>query len=125
MADSEPVTPLAGMAGGAILIVLGIGAYVITDFASLTALIPTFIGIPMLALGVLGFQFDRPRIATYAIGALGGLGALGSARVLPELQALVTGGDVDSVVATVSQGIVILTGLVLVAAVGYDHPVEE
>jgi hypothetical protein len=96
---------------------LGVGAYVLSDFASVTALIPAFFGILIAVLGVAGYQrTDRQRLAAYGIGLLAVLGVLGSTRGLPDIIALLTGGAVESTIAAVSQGTMIVICLVLLVA---------
>lgn len=109
-----------GTAGGAVLVVLGIVAYVLTDFASATALIPSFFGVAFLALGLIGRDAARERLAVYGLAVLSLVGIAGSTRGLTDLLALVTGGDVELPVAAVSQGVMTLVCLaVLVAALGF------
>lgn len=107
-----------GIALGIVLVVLGVGAYVLSDFASVTALIPAVFGVLVVVLGVVGRrQPDRQRLAAYGIGLLAALGVLGSLRGVPGIVALLTGGSVESVVAAVSQGAMIVICLVLLGAV--------
>jgi len=109
-----------GITGGAVLVVLGIVAYVLTDFASATALIPSFFGFAFVALGLVGRDAARERLAVYGLAALSLVGIAGSTRGLTDLLALVTGGSVELPVAAVSQGVMTLVCLaVLVAALGY------
>ncbi|MFC4990099.1 hypothetical protein [Saliphagus infecundisoli] len=90
----------------------------LSDFASITALIPAFFGVVIVILGVVGRQQPaRQRLAAYGIGLLAVLGVLGSTRGIPAIIALLTGDSVDSVIATVSQGAMIVICLVLLATV--------
>lgn len=102
---------------GIVLVVMGVGAYVLSDFASVTALIPTIFGVLIAVLGVIGRRTDRHRLAAYGIGLLAVLGVLGSTRGIPDIIALLSGGSVDSTIAAVSQGAMIVICLVLLAAV--------
>ena len=71
---------------GLAMIALGVAAYVITSFASVTALIPAFFGVPITVLGAVALNPSRRRpagIAALALGALGLLGILG--RLVPTL----------------------------------------
>ncbi|MWV40512.1 hypothetical protein [Natrialba sp. INN-245] len=120
MNTSGQLTSTVGIALGVVLVALGVGAYVVTDFASVTALIPAIFGVLIVVLGVVGRQFGRGQVAVYGIGALAVLGILGSARVVPDAIALMTGGSVDSVVATVSQSAMILVCLALLGAVATE-----
>ena len=115
--DAGAFTSTLGIVLGAALVFLGAGAYVLSGFASITALIPAIFGVLIAGLGVAGRRTDRERLAIFGIGLLALLGVLGSARGVPDLIALLTGGEVDSVVAPVAQGGVILVGLVLLVAV--------
>ena len=115
--DTGKFTFELGIVLGAALVLLGVGAYVLSGFASVTALLPTIFGVLIAGLGVAGRQTDREQLVIYGIGLLALFGVLGSARGIPDLITLVTGGEVDSVVAAVAQGGVILVGLVLLVAV--------
>ncbi len=109
---------MLGKVMGIVLIVLGVSAYVLSDFASITALIPAIFGVVIAILGVVGQQQpDRQRLAAYGIGLLAVLGVLGSMRGVPAIIALLTGEAVDSVIAAVSQGAMIIICLILLAAV--------
>ena len=72
------------VAFGLILLVLGIAAYVITGAASVTALIPAFFGLPILALGVLGQVKEEYRKhamhGAVGLALLGFLGTIGAVR---------------------------------------------
>jgi sulfite exporter TauE/SafE len=118
MTTASPSTFRIGIVLGIVLIVLGIGAYVLSDFVSLTALIPAFFGALVAILSVVGYrQPDRQRLAAYGIGLLAVLGVLGSTRGLPDIITLLTGGAVDSPIAAVSQGAMIAVCAVLIVTV--------
>lgn len=103
---------------GVALVALGVGAYVLSDFASITAFIPTIFGVLIAILGAVGHRrTDWQRPAAYGIGLLAVLGVLGSTRGVPDMIALVTGGAVESTIAVVSQGAMIVVCLVLLFAV--------
>lgn len=102
---------------GVVLVILGIGAYILTEFASVTALIPALFGVLIVILGLAGRQKQREQMALYGVGALGVIGILGSLRAVPDIIAYLTGDSVDSVVATLSQGIMIVVCLLLVVVV--------
>ncbi|MFP9190941.1 hypothetical protein ACLI4Q_04650 [Natrialbaceae archaeon A-CW1-1] len=113
-ADSTQFAFTGGFIIGVALVVLGIGAWVLSDFASMTALIPVLFGILVVGFASLGRETDRERLAVYGIGALGVLAVLGSLRAVADIIALATGEEVDNVVAVASQGIMLLLGLALV-----------
>ena len=117
MASSRRATFGLSIMLGLVLVVLGIGAYVLTDFASVTALIPAIFGGLIALLGEVGRQGYRERLAAYGIGLLALLGILGSTRGIPDLIALLMGESVESVIATLSQGTMIVICLVLLVAV--------
>lgn len=118
MDDRERLVSMLGVALGIALVILGVAAYVLSEFASVTALIPSALGLAIALLGAAIPRTDRPRRAAYGIGALAALGALGSLRGVPDIVALLTGGTPESTVAAVAQGLTILVCLVLLAAVG-------
>ena len=118
MMSSRPSIFRLGIVLGISLIVLGVSAYAFSDFVSITALIPAFFGVLVAILSLVGYrQTDRQRLAAYGIGLLAVLGVLGSARGIPDIIALLTGGAVDSPIAAVSQGVMIAVCLVLLATV--------
>ncbi len=102
---------------GMVLVLVGIVSYVLSDFASLTALIPAFIGFFFALLGVIARATAADRPAILAIGALSVFAIGGSLRGVSDIVALVTGGSPDSAVAAVSQGATIAISLVLLVAV--------
>lgn len=118
MVDPEKSQFTLSIVLGLALIILGVGAYVLSDFASITALIPAIFGVLIGFLGVVGRQTDHDRLAIYGIGVLAVLGVLGSIRGIPEVIALLVGESVESVIAAVAQGAMIVICLVLLAAVG-------
>jgi uncharacterized membrane protein len=63
---------------GAILIVVGVVAYVVTDAASLTALAPAVVGLPILVLGLVAGRESLHRHAIHAALVVALLGLLGS-----------------------------------------------
>ena len=73
---------------GAVLVVVGIVAYVITGAASVTALAPAFVGFPILILGLLAAREQLHRHMIHAALAVALLGVLAS---VPMAVALLTG----------------------------------
>lgn len=118
MTDSGTIVFRLGIGLGIALVVVGVAAYVLSDFASVTALIPAVFGLIIAVLGAVGDrQTDRRRLAASGIGLLALLGVLGSMRGIPDMIALLTGGSVGSIIAVVSQATMIAICLVLLAAV--------
>ena len=116
MTSSRPSAFMLVIVLGIALVALGVGAYGLSGFVSLTALIPALFGILITVLGVVGYrQTHRQRMTAYGIGLLAVLGVLGSTRGIPDIIALVTGGAVESPIAAVSQGAMIAACLVLLA----------
>lgn len=118
MTDAGRLVSTLGIALGIVLVAIGVGAYVITAFESITALIPAIFGVIIALLGGVGRQTARERITVYGIGLLALLGVAGSAQGISELIALLTGEAVDSAIAPVAQSATVVIGLVLLAAVG-------
>ena len=74
--------PEISIAVGLIFSVWGIGAYVISDMASITAMIPMFIGGPIGLMGVLSTSMPDKRKTFMHISAMFGLlSALGGLRL--------------------------------------------
>ncbi|MBM4160331.1 MAG: hypothetical protein FJ217_04435 [Ignavibacteria bacterium] len=88
---------------GAILIILGIAAYIWTDGVSITALIPSFFGVPFLVLGLLGLKESRRKHAMHAAAALALIGFLGTASGLAQTVTMLGGGDVERPAAAIVQ----------------------
>lgn len=79
------------MGTGGVLAVLGVATYLATDRSSLTALIPTGIGVLLIGCGVLARSDAMHRHAIHAALAVALLGALGSLMNVVRLPALIDG----------------------------------
>ena len=77
---------------GALLILVGVVAYVGSDTESLTALLPSLLGAILLVLGLLA---GREAIHRHAIHGALVIALLGFIGTLPRALPLLTGGDVD------------------------------
>jgi hypothetical protein len=79
---------------GAVLILLGLGAYgyaLTSEHASVTALIPAFFGVPILVFGLGASRWsNRQAIFMHVVALLALLGLVGSARGLVSLPSLLT-----------------------------------
>ncbi|WP_276252841.1 hypothetical protein [Halomontanus rarus] len=115
---TDEQTYTAGIVVGTLLVILGVAAYVVTDFASVTALIPSFFGILFVVLGRLGRDAGRRSVAVYGLGLLALLGIAGSAMGISDAITLATGGDVERPGAAVSQAVMVVLSLLLLVQVG-------
>ena len=90
---------------GSLLTVLGIVLYFSTGKASVTALIPSFLGIPILVCGVLAKDEKKRKTVAHIALTLALLGALaGFGRGLPKL----FGGDATAVAIW---GMLVMSGI--------------
>ncbi|MBW2459041.1 MAG: hypothetical protein JRI68_31365 [Deltaproteobacteria bacterium] len=97
------------------LIVLGAGGYIVTGAVSVTALIPAFFGLPVLAFGVLAARPNARRgLWMHLTVVVMFLGLIGTARAVPSLVTLLTGGTVERPAAVVAQVIMALLCLAYV-----------
>lgn len=82
---------------GAVLVLLGVGAYAYAltgEQASMTALIPAFFGVPIVAMALAAARWPTRRaLFMHIIVVVALLGLAGSARGLASLPALVTRPD--------------------------------
>jgi hypothetical protein len=62
--------PKVTVAVGVVLVVQGVGFYVATSSRSITALIPTFVGLPILFLGILALKESARKHAMHLAAAL-------------------------------------------------------
>lgn len=99
---------------GALLCIVGLGFFLGTGAASVTALIPAFLGLPLALLGALARREGWRRHAMHGAAMIGLFGVLGSARGLLQLPALLTGGTVARPAAVAAQSITAALCLVFV-----------
>lgn len=92
---------------GAVLVVLGVVAYVATGFASWTALLPSVLGLVILILGVVARRASAHQHAIHAALVVALLGGLGSA---PQL-----GGLFDAEGAAIASLLTVLICVVYIA----------
>jgi len=85
---------------GLLMILLGLAAYVISSFASVTALIPAFFGVPIAILGALARKPSRQKAAGIAVTLLALLGLFG---ILGRLIPMITNGSFTFDLATIVQ----------------------
>lgn len=92
-----------------LMVVLGLAAYFMTGMASVTAMIPTFIGVPILLCGLLASKARKPAlIVALVLGVLAAAGPLG--RIVPSM----LGGELDVNAALVTQLLMIVLSLALI-----------
>ena len=99
---------------GALLIVVGVVAYVATGMASVTALIPSFFGIVVILLGLLGRADRFERSAVYGALGVSVLGLLGSASGLAQVVTYLGGGEVERPAASITRAVMALILIVFV-----------
>jgi hypothetical protein len=102
--QERPVTTATTVLG-VVLLVIGVGGYVLTGAESITALIPAFIGLPVVVLGQLAGRPAWRRHAIHAALALALLGLLGTLMNVAELPALLSGAGVERPAAVVSSAL--------------------
>ena len=100
---------------GVVLILLGLGGYVLSSGASVTALIPAFFGLPILILGVVAQRGYLQRSSQYVILVLAVLGFLGSVRGLIKIFSLLAGEDVTRPFAVIVQSSMAVICLIYIA----------
>lgn len=86
--------PPVSIVFGIILIPVGVFCYSNAEPKSITALIPTFLGVLFVVLGLIGLRDSLRKHAMHAAAAVGLLGFLGSGYRLVK-HAMKTSGDVD------------------------------
>ena len=98
-----------------LLILLGIGGYVLTGSQSITALIPAFFGVLIIVL-ILGTQNNKyHKHAMHVVMVLAVLGLLGSVSGVAKLFILLSGGEVLRPAAAVSQSAMAVLCIILLA----------
>jgi hypothetical protein len=93
---------------GGVLVVVGLVGYVATAAASVTALLPTVLGLPILGLGLWAGNEERRRTAIHAALVVALLGLLGTLMNVVELPAVLTGGEVERPTAVIVSSITAL-----------------
>ena len=102
---------------GSALVLLGLGGFLATGARAPTALIPVFLGLPLVVLAVVGLKGSERarRHSMHAAVLLALLGFVGSAQGLIGLTLLLAGGDVKRPAAAVMQSAMALVCLVFIA----------
>jgi hypothetical protein len=94
-----------------LLVIVGVGGYVLTGAASPTALIPAGLGAVLLLLAAWGRQEGARKHAMHGAMLIALVGIAGTVRGLMQLPTLLAGGEVARPAAVYAQS---LTALVLV-----------
>jgi uncharacterized membrane protein len=99
---------------GALLSIVGVGFFAGTGARAVTALIPVFLGVPLIAAGLVARREGLRRHAMHAAALLGTLGLLGTLRGAFRLPSLLAGAAVARPAAVVEQAVTALLCLVFV-----------
>jgi hypothetical protein len=83
--------PIVSVVFGGLLIAVGLWAYLSTDGKSVTALIPAFVGAPLVVAGLVALKESLLKHAMHAAAVVGLLGLLGGLGNLARVAA--RGGD--------------------------------
>lgn len=107
--------PYVAIGYGIILALMGVVAYFASGRASVTALIPTFIGTPVILLGLLALKERFLKHAMHGVALIALLALFGTIRSLPSLPAALGGGDVERPTAVIVQGVTALLSIAMIA----------
>ncbi|PKL85730.1 MAG: hypothetical protein CVV22_06100 [Ignavibacteriae bacterium HGW-Ignavibacteriae-1] len=103
---------------GAVLVLLGLGSYVGSGAQSVTALIPAFIGLPILILGLIARNEGRRKIAIHIAIVLVLLGFIGTVPGVFKLFSHLGGAEIERLAAVYVQSIMaVLCFIYLIFAV--------
>ncbi len=106
--------PLITIGYGSILIVIGVVGYIATGQASITALIPAFLGFVAEIFGVIARNERFLKHAMHGAAMVGLLGTLGTLRALPQLPSLFD-GSAERPAAILAQNLTLLLSVIFVA----------
>ena len=100
---------------GATLVVVGLAGYLFTGRQSVTALIPAFVGLPILILGGVGICPAREKLACLIAAILTLLGLGGCVSGLMKLVSLLRGNEVARPAAVYLQSLMAILSLIYLA----------
>lgn len=106
--------PKATIIFSVFLIVIGVGFYTWTGSVAITALLPAFLGIPILALGALAFGEKRRKHVMHGAFGLGVLGLVAGLMGVVELPKLLAGAEIERPLAVTQQLVVLLASAIYV-----------
>jgi hypothetical protein len=104
--------PRIAIAYSAVLILIGVFGYIGSGAASVTALIPAFLGLPALVCAILAARGIKVAMMMHLVAGIALLALLGTARSVPGAWDLVTGAEVTRAGATVAQFLTAVLSLV-------------
>jgi len=93
---------------GVVLILVGIVSYLVTQGASVTALIPSAFGILLAILGAVALKENLRKHAMHGAAAVGLIGFLGTASGLVTLFSMISGTEVDRPEAAIARSVMAL-----------------
>ena len=97
-----------------LLIILGIGGYIASNAASITALIPTFFGMILLFLGLVGRKEHLRKHTTHIAVAVALIGFVATVGSLGNLMVMISGEDVQPQLVVVIKSIMAILSLLYV-----------
>jgi uncharacterized membrane protein len=104
--------PTLSIIFGIILITMGLIGYFGLGSQSITALIPAFLGLPVLILGVLGLNEKKLKVTMHIVSVLMLLGLLGTIRGLFKFFSMIGGTQVERPEAVTVQAIMAILCLI-------------
>ncbi len=104
--------PTLSIIFGIILITIGLLGYFGLGSQSITALIPTFLGLPVVILGVLGLKEKFLKTSMHIVSVLMLLGFLGTVSGLIKFFGMISGNEVSRPEAVTVQAIMAVLCLV-------------
>lgn len=93
---------------GVLLIVLGVASRMLSESPSITVLIPAFLGLAFVVAGLVSLREGARKHAMHAAAMLALLGIIGGAAALPQLPALLSGGEVARPLAVGARSLTVL-----------------
>ncbi len=98
--------PFVTIGFGVLLTLIGVGGYVMSGMVSWTALIPAFLGVPLVALGGLATKESLLKHAMHGAAMVGLLGLLGTASGAVKFVRMMGGAVVERPEAVKVQALV-------------------
>lgn len=102
-----------------LLIAIGVGGYFGSGMVSVTALIPAFIGLPILFCGMIAnAKPEKTKLTMHIAVFLAVVALAGGSRGMSDFMAVLSGGEVERPPAAIAQGVlVILSAMYVLLAV--------